>query len=274
MQTTAPWTTRSCSFIRRSSRWLRRWAPSSQSHRPPDTEMRALIAAILATALTPSVLAQNDRDAEWKECRSNDSDARLAACSRIIAAGDATPADLASAHYARGNAYRLKNLFTLALEDFNAAISANPGLTDAYGDRGITLTVLGRFADAIPDFTRVIETHPKLAYAYYNRGLCYELIGLDDLAIEDITASIEIEPQAEYRYERRATLYFRKNLLDKALADYERALVINPQYAAALYGRGIIRMRNGDLPGGGADVAAATHHRAAIAAEMARAGVK
>jgi tetratricopeptide (TPR) repeat protein len=104
--------------------------------------------------------------------------------------------------------------------------------------------------------------------------LCYELIGLDDLAIEDITASIEIEPRAEYRFERRASIYFRKGEFDKALADYEEAIVINPQYAPALYGRGIIRMKNGDLAGGGADVALAKRHRATIAEEMARAGVK
>ena len=50
--------------------------------------------------------------------------------------------------------------------------------------------------------------------------------------------------------------------------------MINPQYASALYGRGIIRMKKGDLAGGGADIAAATRYRPNIAAEMARAGVK
>ena len=168
---------------------------------------------------------------------------------RLIDAGQEPPVELASAHYARGNAYRQKPVYP-ALDDYNAAIKNNPALSDAYGDRGITLTILGRFADAIPDFTRVIEAYPRLPYAHYNRGICYELIGLDDLAIEDITASIEIEPRAEFRFERRGTIYFRKNLLDKALADYEDALVINPQYAAALYGRGVIRNRNGDLAAG------------------------
>ena len=63
-------------------------------------------------------------------------------------------------------------------------------------------------------------------------------------------------------------------VIDEALADYEQALVINPQYPSALYGRGIIRTRKGDLAGGGADIAAATRYRATIAAEMGRAGVK
>ena len=138
-----------------------------------------------------------DRDEIWKRCRGNDADVRLAACTSLIEGGQETEADLASAYYARGAAYRQKSLFKLALDDLNAAIKANPALIDAYGDRGITLTILGRFADAIPDYSRVIDSNPKIAYAYYNRGLCYELIGLDDLAIEDITASIDIEPRAE-----------------------------------------------------------------------------
>ena len=66
-------------------------------------------------------------------------------------------------HYARGSAYRQKSLFALALEDFDAAIKANPELTDVYGDRGITLTILGRYSDAIPDFSRVIEVYPNLS---------------------------------------------------------------------------------------------------------------
>jgi len=229
--------------------------------------------AIVCCAAT-ALGAQGDREEIWKKCRGNDPDLRLPACTTLIDAGLPTSSELASAYYARGNAYRQKSLFTLALADFDAAIRADPDHTDAYGDRGITLTILGRYADAIPDYSRVIEKYPKLSYAHYNRGICYELIGLDDLAVDDITAAIDLEPRGEYRFERRATIYFRKNLFDKALADYEQALVLNPQYAPALYGRGIIRIKNGDRASGGADIAAAVHHNANIAAEMARAGVR
>jgi tetratricopeptide (TPR) repeat protein len=236
--------------------------------------IHATVLCVLCVIACGADAAAQEKDEIWKRCRGSDPDARLSACTAIIESGNESPADLASAYYSRGAAYRLKSLFKLALDDFDAAITANPALIDAYGDRGIILTVLGRFVDAIADYSRVIEAYPKLAYAYYNRGLCYELIGLDDLAIEDISASIDIEPRAEFRYERRATIYFRRNQLDKALEDYEKAIEINPQYAAALYARGIIRMKNGDLSGGGADIALAKHHRATIAEEMERAGVK
>ena len=232
-----------------------------------------ILCVLVVISCGVDVVAQEKEELS-KRCRGSDPDARLSACTAIIESGNESPADLASAYYSRGAAYRLKSLFKLALDDFDSAIKADPTLIDAYGDRGITLTVLGRFVDAIADYSRVIESNPKLAYAYYNRGLCYELIGLDDLAIEDISASIEIEPRAEFRYERRATVYFRRNQLDKALEDYEKAIEINPEYPAALYARGIIRMKNGDLAGGGADIALAKHHRASIAEEMERAGVK
>jgi tetratricopeptide (TPR) repeat protein len=231
--------------------------------------------AVVAQGLAAAPgLSPADNDAAWKRCRGNDPDVRIEACRALIDSRPELPADLASAYYSRGTAYRQKGRFTEAVDDFNAAINANPTLIDAYGERGITFTILGRFNDAIPDFSRVIEAYPRLAYPYYNRGLCYELIGLDDLAIEDITKSIEIEPRADFRYERRGTIYFRKKLIDQALADYEQALVINPQYAPALYARGIVKMKKGDLAGGGADIAAAKYIRDTIDLEMSRAGVK
>ena len=156
----------------------------------------------------------------------------MRACRQLIDSGQEIARRYRQRLLRARQAYRQKSLFPQAVDDYNAAINANPSLIDAYGDRGITLTILGRFADAIPDFTRVIDAYPHLAFRITTADVCYELIGLDDLAIEDITTSIEIEPRAEFRFERRGTIYFRKNLLDKALADYEAALVINPQYAS------------------------------------------
>jgi len=240
--------------------------------------MKSPVSVVFIATAQIAAVAQGfspaDTDENWKRCRSNDPDVRIEACRALIGSGPESPADLASAHYSRGTAYRQKGLFAEALDDFNAAVNANPSLIDAFGERGITFTILGRFNDAIPDFTRVIESYPRLAYPYYNRGLCYELIGLDDLAIEDITKSIEIEPRAEFRYERRGTIYFRKKQLDLALSDYEQALVINPQYAPALYARGIVKLKKGDVAGGGADIAAAKYIRENIDVEMSRAGVR
>src|SRR5262245_38587669 len=107
------------------------------------------LVVLCTLALAPGAAAQNtaaqDREDTWKKCRANDPDLRLSSCTTLIDGGLEPPAELASAYYSRGAAYRQKSLFKLALEDYNAAIKANPGLTDAYGDRGITLTILGQF---------------------------------------------------------------------------------------------------------------------------------
>ncbi|RPI48591.1 MAG: hypothetical protein EHM55_25335, partial [Acidobacteria bacterium] len=116
---------------------------------------RIVLCVLCALCGDPSAWAQ-DHDEAWKRCRGTDADARLSACTALIDAGQEA-AELASAYYARGIAYRQKSLFARALEDLNAAIKANPELIDAYGDRGITLTILGRYADAIPDYSRVID---------------------------------------------------------------------------------------------------------------------
>src|SRR5687768_5387905 len=116
--------------------------------RPLLVVLCVLCGAAQQMAAQDSPAAQN-RDAIWKKCRGNDAEVRLAACSALIDAGQDSPVELASAYYARGTSYRQKSLYAQALDDYNAAIKNNPALSDAYGDRGITLTILGRFADAI-----------------------------------------------------------------------------------------------------------------------------
>jgi tetratricopeptide (TPR) repeat protein len=233
--------------------------------------------AVLGAASTAA--AQDEapaapRDDNWKRCREADADARLTGCRAIIQSGQEKPADLARAYYYRGNAYRAKNLFDAAIEDFSESIKLDPANLDAYGDRAITLTAAGKLMDAIPDYTHVIEADPKSAYAFYDRGLCYELLGLDDLALEDFSAAIALMPNDAFKWERRGTLHFRKGQLDLSLADYEKALAVDPQYAPALYGRGAVKMRKGDLAGGGADIAQAKHFQENIDREMARSGVR
>ena len=116
--------------------------------------MRRLLAVICALALTGNALAQtepaqSETDDTWKKCRANDSDVRLSACSRLIDAGNGTQAELASAHYARGSAYRQKGLFALALEDFNAALALLPADITSQVGRGQALEALGRSDEAV-----------------------------------------------------------------------------------------------------------------------------
>ncbi|MDF3072506.1 MAG: Peptidase [Alphaproteobacteria bacterium] len=53
-----------------------------------------------------------------------------------------------------------------------------------------------------------------------------------------------------------------------ALADFEAALKIDPKLAYPLYGRGMVRLRQGDVARGNADIAAATKAQPDIARQF------
>jgi regulator of sirC expression with transglutaminase-like and TPR domain len=59
----------------------------------------------------------------------------------------------------------------------------------------------------------------------------------------------------------------------QAIADYEAALKVDPKQAASLFGRGVARLRMGDVAGGNADIAAAIAIDNTIAERLAKRGV-
>ena len=59
----------------------------------------------------------------------------------------------------------------------------------------------------------------------------------------------------------------------QAIADYEAALKVAPRQAPSLFGRGVARLRTGDVSGGNADIAAALAIDDTIAARLAERGV-
>jgi tetratricopeptide (TPR) repeat protein len=107
-----------------------------------------------------------------------------------------------------------------------------------------------------------------------DRGVCHEEAGRDDLALEDFSAHIRIDARSFYGLDRRAGVWFRAGRFESALADYAQALAINSNYPPALYGRGVVKRRMGDIRGGDNDIAAATTLRPGIADQMAARGVK
>jgi tetratricopeptide (TPR) repeat protein len=76
------------------------------------------------------------------------------------------------------------------------------------------------------------------------------LLGLDRVRRGDAAQSVDCVLQSALAYE---------NLDDypKAIADYSEAIALDPKDADAFLYRGIDRIRNGDRPGGEADIAQA-----------------
>ena len=59
---------------------------------------------------------------------------------------------------------------------------------------------------------------------------------------------------------------------EAAVADYNSALRLQPRLASALFGRGVVRLKQGDAVNGKTDMSAAERLRPGIAAEFKRYG--
>jgi len=68
-------------------------------------------------------------------------------------------------------------------------------------------------------------------------------------------------------------VYLRLGRPAEDVADYDAALKISPNEAQSLFGRGIAKLRSGDMTGGGADLAAAKAIKPRIAEKFFRYGV-
>jgi tetratricopeptide (TPR) repeat protein len=115
-------------------------------------------------------------------------------------------------------------------------------LTAFYAIRGEAYLQKADYPHALEDYDKAIELAP-FAQAFANRAEVLERMGRMDDADRD--------------RERAGFYHLAKGECDKALPDYDLALTHNPKIAAALYGRGLCKIRSGDTTAGSNDLSAA-----------------
>ncbi len=172
--------------------------------------VKTLAAALLMLLALPAAARASDVD----DCRSkteSSSEALIKACSAVIAAGQASPADMAYAYYRR-----------------SMVTSANPNMDEA---------------QVMADVSKAIELDPKLMEAYAFRALAYNHAMQYDKAVADLTQAIALAPDRWGLYSLRAMIYAQKKDDKSALADYQSALSHDPPASSA----DLIRQRIGKL---------------------------
>ena len=88
----------------------------------------------------------------------------------------------------------------------------NSDLSEAYSNRGITLSIKGEHDLAIQDFSKVIRIEPQSAHAYYNRGATWLLLQEWEKAMADLTIA------------RDRGMDITANFRKTSIADFERAI--------------------------------------------------
>jgi tetratricopeptide (TPR) repeat protein len=174
----------------------------------------------------------------------------------------------------RGNAYARRGEFDRAIADHSEAIRLKPNDVDSYYNRGYTYSHKGDHERAIADYTTGIELDANNSRLWGQRCWSRAIIGRQlQEAIDDCNRANSLSPRIPQIFAYRGLAYSKLGQFDKALADYDAALTAtkNPNNADWLYGRGVSKLRTGDVTGG---IASAKAIKVDIAEEYAKYGLK
>jgi tetratricopeptide (TPR) repeat protein len=188
--------------------------------------LRAVFVSAVILAISGPVLAD-----DLQTCRdrqTEDKAARLEACEKVIAAGQASNKDMANAYAVRGQALRLKRNYDKAIAAFDAAHAADPGDAGILNARGFAYEAKGDDEHAMADYNLALQMRPNFGFAVYNRGTLYLRKGALQSALDDFNAAVKFSPNLYRAYTDRGRVLTITKDFDAALADFAAAEKIDP----------------------------------------------
>ncbi|MGE0596481.1 MAG: tetratricopeptide repeat protein [Hyphomonadaceae bacterium] len=164
--------------------------------------LRCVVVATAAFALAAPaqalviVVGSGPARACYEAARDSRTDAvSLRTCSTALNEGALARGERAATLVNRGVIHAARGSHGSALADFNAAGRVNPGLAEAYTNRGQALLQVRQFAQAIEALNAGIERGPnEPEKAYYNRAVAYEEMGDVRAAYNDYRRAAELAP--------------------------------------------------------------------------------
>jgi len=145
---------------------------------------------------------------------------------------------VAEAYNNRGNALLDLKRLDEALINYNKAVALEPGYAEAHSNRANALKDLKRFDEALASYDKALALNPAIPETHYNRGNALSDLKRLDEAVASYDRALALNPDyAEACYNRGNALLGLKRL-DEALASYDRALALDPGYVDAYYNRG------------------------------------
>ena len=196
---------------------------------------------LLALAFACSISAT----AAWadvvSDCsQSRDAQARLRACSDVIAGVSYSSDQKALAYRNRGNARADAGAGAQAVADFTEAIRLQPGEAGGHAGRGRARLSVQDVDGAIADYSEALRLAPGNASYHTARGHANFVRGDSTAAIADFTEALRLNPNSPSTLNRRGLAFRRSGNLERAIEDYSAALVLNPVYALAYNNRGYV----------------------------------
>ncbi len=175
---------------------------------------------------------------------------------------------------ARGLIHDGRKEIDAAVADYTVALRQMPESAEPEAAHCGSAAPFKANAFAIAADNRVLERDPACTAATANRCRVRALLGVQlDGALADCDAAIAAAAERGLLFSR-GLIYLRLHRDAEALRDEEQVVAADPSVAAALYARGVARLRTGDKAGGEADIAAAQTKEADVADESAAIGIR
>jgi tetratricopeptide (TPR) repeat protein len=161
------------------------------------------------------------------ECRDQDTERQIAACTRDIDSGALHGKALAEAYRLRASGFARRAEFDRALADYNDAVRLDSSYL-ALNGRAITWYRKGELDRAIADFEQAARQNPKDGAIRCNIGTVWRDKGDYDRAIIEYTEALRIDSRVTICFGKRGEAWRLRGDLERALADQDQAIKSNP----------------------------------------------
>lgn len=180
--------------------------------------------------------------------------------------------DDAYSRWVRAELYFARKDYARAVSDLDEAIRFDAETAGYYALRGDSWLALESYARAVADFDTAIRLEPGNASYLNSRCWARSLQGRQlDLALADCEASLKIVDDPN-TLDSRASVKLQMGDFAGAFADYDAAFTREPGFYGSQYGRGLARIRLGQVEAGRRDIAAALAARADADADFKKMG--
>jgi protein O-GlcNAc transferase len=126
-----------------------------------------------------------------------------------------------------------------AIQQFHAAVQADPNTPGVNLELGMALQRLGRQQEAIPWFEKAVEREPHNPSALTNLGLALTLTGKGKEALDDFKRALAINAKDPTIYKDLGVCHIQLSAFDEAIDDFQKALALDPNDPQLHYDLGL-----------------------------------
>ncbi len=188
--------------------------------------MRRLSCSIALSLMLASPAFADDQ----ADCKGNNFDLVVMACSKLIDSGSLNPADRASALGSRAWGFKGRGEYDKALADWTACAAETPN--DAYCPAGLADLAFAQanYDEAVSQADIAIGMSPKYTWPMALKGASLRMKGLYDQSVAALDQALKLDPRYTYALYQRGLSHSNKEDFEKAISDYSKALLIDKTY--------------------------------------------